>query len=297
MRHARVGTSNHRWRRPARAVVAAVRGHVSIADALREAVGGPNVRVRSLERDARGPLVLLSPHLDDAVFSCWSVAARGGDVTVVNVFAAIPPIGLLTTWDRLTGATDSAIRMKERIAEDRAALSRAERSPVNLHFLAGDYRRRPPNIRTLLTALVECAPKASCVYAPAGIGGNGDHLLVTRLGYAIAASGVPVRLYADIPYAVTYGWPHWVTGGEIKPFVRPEVHWEPYLHGSRWASARLVPEVVVLSDDDRRAKAAAMQEYRSQLPAITGGSLDRLNAPAIGSFEVFWDVELDAGGE
>ena len=29
---------------------------------------------------------------------------------------------------------------------------------------------------------------------------------------ACSDAGIPVDLYADLPYAVVYGWPHWVTG-------------------------------------------------------------------------------------
>ena len=37
--------------------------------------------------------VVLSPHLDDAVLSCWHVLGREGDVRVVNVFTGSPEDG------------------------------------------------------------------------------------------------------------------------------------------------------------------------------------------------------------
>src|SRR5436305_11968249 len=62
---------------------------------------------------------VLSPHLDDAVLSCWHALAAAADVTVINVAAAVPASGHpLPWWDRRTGATESAIRMRERLAED-----------------------------------------------------------------------------------------------------------------------------------------------------------------------------------
>src|SRR5919109_876181 len=68
------------------------------------------------------PPVVLSPHLDDAVFSCWHIVGEE-KARVVTVFAGIPPAGTpLPRWDEMTGATDPATRVRERIAEDEAAL-------------------------------------------------------------------------------------------------------------------------------------------------------------------------------
>ena len=52
--------------------------------------------------------VVLSPHLDDAVLSCWHILGREDDVRVVNVFTGSPENGDGDyTWDRLTGSQDS----------------------------------------------------------------------------------------------------------------------------------------------------------------------------------------------
>src|SRR6516164_1263685 len=85
--------------------------------------------------------VILSPHFDDAVLSCWQVLEAGGDVTVVNVFTASPPAGRpVPWWDRLTGARDSIARMAERRAEDRAALALAGCESLSLGLLDDQYR-------------------------------------------------------------------------------------------------------------------------------------------------------------
>ena len=47
--------------------------------------------------------VILSPHFDDAVLSCWHLLASAGEVLVVNVFAGEPPAGTLGWWDRARG--------------------------------------------------------------------------------------------------------------------------------------------------------------------------------------------------
>ena len=85
--------------------------------------------------------VILSPHFDDAVLSCWHLLASAGEVLVVNVFAGEPPAGTLGWWDRLAGATDSAAAVRARIEEDRQALALAGRTAVNLPFLDSQYRQ------------------------------------------------------------------------------------------------------------------------------------------------------------
>ena len=84
--------------------------------------------------------VILSPHFDDAVLSCWHVLARAGEVLVVNVFAAEPAAGALGWWDRHAGAADSARAVRTRIEEDRQPLALAGRTAVKLPFLDGQYR-------------------------------------------------------------------------------------------------------------------------------------------------------------
>ena len=77
--------------------------------------------------------VILSPHLDDAVLSCWHVLTQPGEVVVITVFAGVPT-GLTAPawWDRYTGATDSGERVRERIEEDSAGASpcRTESRPT-----------------------------------------------------------------------------------------------------------------------------------------------------------------------
>ena len=68
-------------------------------------------------------VVVLSPHFDDAVLSCWHVLRAPGTVQVVNVFTGAPPEGSPPGWwDRLTGAPDPGERVRERAEEDRIAV-------------------------------------------------------------------------------------------------------------------------------------------------------------------------------
>src|SRR5687767_13836644 len=65
------------------------------------------------------PCLVLSPHLDDAVFSAWHVLARGADVLVATVFAGVPQPGFVTSLDRAHGAVESAAWVERRRVEDR----------------------------------------------------------------------------------------------------------------------------------------------------------------------------------
>ena len=241
----------------------------------------------ALRADADAPVVVLSPHCDDAVLSCWSVLTAPGDVVVVNVFTQVPPAGTLARWDRLAGATDSAAFMRERIEEDRRALALATREPVNLDLVDNQHRggARPPSHAEIDRALTAQVARASVVYAPAVLGVvHPDHLLVRE--YALALTGVEVRLYADLPYAIEYGWPSWVTGDTPDPRLAPEVFWE--LTPNRHVGAPEGADVVRLDADAAARKLTAMQTYATQWPMLDRGPIGLLANPRVHAFEVFW---------
>src|SRR4051812_22456275 len=117
------------------------------------------------------PVAILSPHLDDAVLSAWSVLRAPGDVVVVNACDAIPPAGTLGPHDRVKAAQDSAAFMELRRAEDRAALALAGREAIGLGLLEAQYRDGPLDPGGLAAALAVGLPAASALHAPAGLGG------------------------------------------------------------------------------------------------------------------------------
>jgi hypothetical protein len=245
-----------------------------------------------LQHDPEGPAVLLSPHLDDAVIDCWSILRGADPVKVVNVFGGLPRPGSLAYYDRLAGAGDSADHVRHRIAEDRAALALAGRSPHNLGFLPRPHRRaRPePSFGQLDAALAAEVDGAALVYAPAALGSSHpDHELVRDYALGLGEAGVPVRLYADLPYCAVYGWPAWVTGEEANPHLDIDAYWDG--SGGR-AAPLLTParaEVIRLDGDQAAAKLAAMRRYR-EFAMLDRGPIGQLSNPAIHAYEVFWPV-------
>lgn len=240
-----------------------------------------------------GPVVVLSPHLDDAVLSAWSAVAGMREIVVVNVFAGVPDPCPATPWDRLAGASDSQSLMLSRLAEDVDALALAGRTPVSLPFLDHQYRDAEPNPLEIEAMLSECVPAASAVHAPAGIGGHRDHVIVRDLAVDIArTAGLAVVLYAELPYAVRKGWPAWVTGADRDPHLDLELDWEPALAAAPVPSGALCARVRNLDARQAAAKRRAMKRYRTQFPLLNCGPIGLLEHPRVLPFEVEWTVDL-----
>ncbi|MGD8215855.1 hypothetical protein [Aestuariimicrobium sp. Y1814] len=104
---------------------------------------------------AAGPLLALSPHLDDVIFSaCAPVLAR--PLEVWTVFAGEPTIPVTTAWDDSCGFRDSADALATRRGEDRAAFAGSQATVRHLAYLDGPYTdpaRRTADLVGLRTEL------------------------------------------------------------------------------------------------------------------------------------------------
>lgn len=114
--------------------------------------------------------LVVSPHLDDAVFSCcdW-IAAHPGTV-VATVFAGLPHgLAQLTPWDAASGFADAQQAMAARRAEGGAALAMRSASPRWLDFLDSQYLQTPSEAAltdALCGVLERTAPATVKVKAP-----------------------------------------------------------------------------------------------------------------------------------
>jgi LmbE family N-acetylglucosaminyl deacetylase len=125
-------------------------------------------------------VVIVSPHLDDAVLGCGLLMAAHPGVTVVTVFAGNPPAYPTTMryWDVQGGFGPDDDVMAVRRAEDRAALALLDATPEHLDFVEHTYRPGdqpvgPEEIAgPLAAAIAEQRPTA--VLAPFGLA-NPDH--------------------------------------------------------------------------------------------------------------------------
>jgi hypothetical protein len=244
----------------------------------------------NLRADSQAPELLLSPHFDDAVLSCWSVLTSDRQVTVVNLFAGIPAAGAAGVWEALIGVEDSAERKRARMAEDARALARAGRTPVNLPLLDAQHRGRredAPDMQDIDRALTSEVHSASRVYVPAGIGSHVDHLLARRYGRMLLRTGMPVTLYADLPYCTFHGWPPWVDGGDVAPNRNVDAYWQFSLGRVPEMPSLRSAEVIRLDAPAARAKGEAVMSYETSL---NYGVRYLMADPAFGGFEVRWEL-------
>lgn len=176
--------------------------------------------------------VYLSPHYDDAVFSCGGTIHRQGRngrrVLVITIFGAAPDSGApLSSMAREIhqhmGCEVDPIATRRK--EDRFAMARLGAESHWLKFKDCIYRGDPardawfyskqddlfgpvhPGEKYLITAIAD-AVAALCrgtssplVYAPLGIGNHVDHQLTHQAGRLLLERGQAVVFYEDYPYA------------------------------------------------------------------------------------------------
>ena len=250
------------------------------------------------------PIAILSPHFDDAVLSCWHLLSGSGEVLVINVFAGIPPPDASGGWwDSLSGRDDPRAVVNERVAEDRAALALAGRSPLNLAFLDRQYRSGRQAVEPLVGALRAALPAGAVVFAPgalapqpassvapdAGREPHPDHVAVRSAALALRSAGVDVALYADLPHASARGWPDWVVDDGNGARGRQAAGlWHAALAATGVPPDQLVAGVCRLAPDRFAAKVEAVRRYTSQFALIERTFGRRLDDPALLGYEVVW---------
>ncbi len=219
-------------------------------------------------------IVVVSPHFDDAVLSCWNVLDRGREsVTVVTVFGGAPPPGRLWPWDaKPPGASDSASRVAERKEENRRALATTGSLGVSLELLEVQYaevgggRLEPHELEPHLF-------NARIVFAPAGVGRevvHPDHATVRDVVTRLRPDAV---LYADQPYC---RFPADLdVAGERTGYTR---------------------EIVTISGEAARRKVAAIRCYAGEVQRLEGLA-ERMTRPEEEfRHEVLWWPALTTSG-
>lgn len=218
--------------------------------------------------NANFDLIILSPHLDDAILSCGGIiidrASAGQQVLIVTVMAGDPPSGPVSSY---AGSLES----RWELVQQAAAARRAEDIRACRHVGAGwdhweipdcIYRRHPqsgeafynsdrdifgeihPAEVELITQLRQKMidlPPADEVFVPLGIGHHVDHQL-TRA--AAEQWGIPLTYYEDYPYAQK--------PGAVSEMVTSNgIHWQSH--------------ITPLSLESLQQKIEAIEMYDSQL--------------------------------
>ena len=234
------------------------------------------------------PVLIVSPHLDDAVLSAFSLLR--GAARVVNVFTGAP-LGLTTDWDRDRGFSDAASHMVARLIEEQAVMDSLGVQHIELGFLPVEYRTGPMPAEKITTAVMSHVRSTDIVALPVGAGGKFslatklkhrlqparrppggttphlDHLAVTDLlTGALLTAGHDVVLYEEVPYL-------WAGKGDQRAIQLADQH---------GCAIEQFPQSV-----DRAAKGEAINGYFSQAGAVILRRPDQI-AEALPEHEWFW---------
>ena len=163
-------------------------------------------------------VVIVSPHLDDAVLSCARFMSVHPGCTVVTVFAGNPPeypTDPMRLWDVQSGFEPGDDVMEARRHEDRAALAILGATPVHLDFvehtyLPGDTPVAPEVLAPRLAETVR-ALDPTLLLIPFGLA-NPDHDVTHRACMRVRdelGDGVEVWCYEDTGYKHIPGMLAW----------------------------------------------------------------------------------------
>lgn len=195
------------------------------------------------------PLVIVSPHLDDAVLSCGQLMAGRPDTVVVTVFTGTPAHrGASTSYDRNCGFDNAHQAMGRRRQEDAAAMHVLNAVSRHCGFIDHQYAPdKRPELCDIADAIARevIASDAVGILAPAGLG-HPDHLLVAA-ACRLLDMDLPITVYEELPYRVMHA--------EQVPGALAE-----------WGIRGGVPEFI--GTGDLATKGAALDCYASQLWAL-----------------------------
>lgn len=228
------------------------------------------------------PALLVSPHLDDAVFGCGQWLGAHPGTRVVTVFAGLPRDGSQRTdWDAQCGFGSAREALPARREEDRAALALLGCEPRWLEFTDSQYGDAPAveAVAQALSAELERIGAGEPFVFPLGLF-HSDHRLVHEACLvAWRRQARPALLYEDALYRGAPGLLQQRLADLLNAGLVLTPAKERPLHGAEAAKAAEV-------------KARAVQCYASQLRAFGPGGFDDTARP-----ERRWRLEPRAGVE
>ena len=235
--------------------------------------------------------VILSPHLDDAVLSCWHVLTQPGEVMVINVFAGVPAgLGRRRRGGMSTRARPTLASGSESGSRRIAALSRSpDGSRPTWASWTSSTASALNRLSSSIEQIVPRLPPDAAIYAPAALTNHTDHLLVRAAALELRSAGADVSLYADLPHATVHGWPAWVVGTRA-PATKDlaAAVWARVLATTGLAPAELTPNVHALDPEAHARKLAAVQMYRTQVTALEEFADRPLTDRDLLGYEVAW---------
>lgn len=163
-------------------------------------------------------VVVVSPHLDDAVYSCGQLLAAlpKRAAVLMTVFAGEPADGehIWTEYDKKCGFPSARVAAASRRAEDRRAASVLNSRWDHLSFVDSQYGEQPPvetvaeSLQRHVQTLIDADDAPHMLLGPVGLQ-HIDHVLVSQ-AFLMVAAALPIAawLYEELPYRVQ--WPEQV---------------------------------------------------------------------------------------
>jgi LmbE family N-acetylglucosaminyl deacetylase len=188
------------------------------------------VILQSIEQiDRHHRQIYLSPHYDDAVFSCGGSMAlqrmAGHKALVITVFGGAgngPLSSFATQVQRETGFGASAQEAVQRRQEEDAAATEAlgadalwldfpdaiYRGYDSREALFGSVRPADAGIEDQLAAIlleIRSRSPQAVIYAPLGVGHHVDHQIVCSAADRLTQQKANIKFYEDFPYVTAPG--------------------------------------------------------------------------------------------
>jgi len=206
-----------------------------------------------------GRTVIIVPHLDDAVLSCWWLIEQS-NVLVITIYAGIPTRERPSLWDRLCGFKNAKQAMQDRRQEHKAALRSTSAVIGNLEYPDHSYQTEPPAMDAIADEVERLAGPGAAFVVAAGVGTrlrrHSDHIATRQIGQLLQRRGRQVVFYADLPYMLPLfrlaNWPAKLRKGKIE----------------RALGAHIKTVVHKLTPEQQLRKCQAVQAYRSQVRAV-----------------------------
>ncbi len=249
--------------------------------------------------------IFLSPHFDDAVFSCGGTlgvqVSTGLRPLVITVFGGIPSqttelSPLATQIHRDMGFRPNAlIAVTTRREEDARALNYLNVDYLWLDYLDAMYRGSPPfyteksqliggkvhsgdlwidrELAQSLVALHDRLPDA-VFYGPLGVGRHVDHQIVSSAIDRLIQRRANVKLYEDFPYVLASGARDErlrELGGTLEPTL---VEMSEMLH-LRQEAAEMYASQIQANFGDKATMFKAMDDYTHGIRPVETVHLER----------------------
>lgn len=155
-------------------------------------------------------MIVVSPHLDDAVLSCGQLLAAIPGSFIVTVFAGVPESDLpVTDYDVRSGFGSARQAVESRRAEDRRACAVLDASPIHLPFLDRQYAQ-PADPTSIIDAIAGVLAELDDpdVVVPVGLE-HPDHKIAAQCArQAAVEADLNITSYEELPARVL--WPEQV---------------------------------------------------------------------------------------